>query len=95
MVSGVVVWTGMWFLADTQIEVCLDGRPIGRGSVIQGFQVPFAVPLGPHTFTLSTPLRGVRAYHIQFSEPGTYAVTTQYSRVTGNWSELCGVQKTG
>jgi hypothetical protein len=34
MVSGVIVWTGMWFLMDTQTKFCLDGCILGRGSVV-------------------------------------------------------------
>lgn len=70
-----------WMLFDLRVPVAVDGRPVGAGSVKQGFDVIVKMSVGDHTIDI-----GPASHEIDLPRPGHYEVEFTYSTMWGKYS---------
>jgi hypothetical protein len=88
-VSLTVSFAGQWFLLDATVDVRLDGRQMGRGSMKQGFQFGWETTPGTHHLEVKLPIRGAKRYRLDLTAPGEYHAELEYSTTWGNFANEC------
>ena len=93
--SLVISSEGKWHAMDMDIEIILDGRLVGRGSVVHGFAVGVTVEVGSHALELRRPGRWGKSgrYTVSVDRPGTWLVSIPYSRVLGFYAREATVTR--
>ena len=99
-VSGTVVFDGVFQLVDVIPEVAIDGQPVGKGSLVDGFRIPFTTGVGSHQLTIKYLAPMVHAYSTTtipcaFETPGNYSIQVTYSRLWGSFDNSCTITKIG
>jgi serine/threonine protein kinase len=85
-VSVRVVYRGDWFFYDAGVEVFLDGRPLGVGSAVSGFDFHVDTSAGNHQLEVRVLFRS-KCYLLQLMKEGHYEVRLFYDRMWGTFAD--------
>src|SRR5262249_33330399 len=81
-------------ILDSTVEVFLDGRLVGKGRVLGGFDVSVPATVGVHQLELKLLFRQ-RSYSLQLPRQGAYEVRLYYDRLWNNFSDRIDVRHLG
>ena len=87
-----ICFPGEWMMVDSDVQLLLDGQSLLNFSFINGFNLNTTVSAGAHQLKTVVTLGPItRTKEFQFNCQGTesqLALTLEYSRVWGNFSDL-------
>jgi tetratricopeptide (TPR) repeat protein len=89
-----LVFPGDQYFVDASVDVYLDGKFVGKGTILKGFDLGAETGPGKHDLELVMLLRS-KKYHLKLPRAGSYEVRLHYDKVWANFTERLDVQYLG
>jgi serine/threonine protein kinase len=80
-----IVFPGQKAWLNGVVEVQLDGKPLGRSTIVGGLDLRAQTSLGTHYLKLQFLLQS-RIYSLELNKPGSYEVRLRFDKVWNNFS---------
>jgi hypothetical protein len=88
------IFPGEQYFVDAGVDVYLDGKFVGKGTILKGFDLGAETGPGKHELELVMLLRS-KKYHLKMPRAGSYEVRLHYDKVWANFTERLDVQYLG
>jgi WD40 repeat protein len=89
-----VTWRGAHAISDPPVQVWLDGKVVGQGSFVHGFEIDHAIPEGGHAAWSTAGMRRSPICNFAIRAGCGYRIELEYSRAWGNF-KLVGAETPG
>ena len=88
-----ITWPGRFAVFDITAKVQLDGRAVGQGSFVNGFQLTVNTTPGVHVLSAKIPWYAAKQYTVELPEAGEYRVELRADALLGNFHDQCSLHR--